>query len=166
MANSSDFARLYAAEHGRLSRIVRRIAGSPEAAEDIAHDAFVKLSGRDVGEADIGLLVRTAQNLARDMKRAERVRASYAAEVTVEQLGQPVIGAEQQTAARQELDALFTALKSLPERTQRIFLLSRLDEMTYPQIAKKLGVSVSTIEKEMVSALEFCRVWRAQRDLF
>lgn len=166
MASSSDFARLYATEHGRLSRIVRRLAGSTEAAEDIAHDTFVKLSGREVGEADIGLLVRTAQNLARDQRRAERVRTSYAASVTEEQLSQPTASPDQAAAARQELDALFKALKSLPERTQRIFLLSRLDEMTYPQIAKKLGVSVSTVEKDMVSALEFCRTWRAKRDLF
>lgn len=166
MAISSDFARFYEAEHGRLSRLLRRMAGSAEAAEDIAHDAFLKLSGRNIGEADIGLLVRTAQNLARDAKRAERVRAAYAGGIIPDEMTPRAIAPDEATAAKQELLELFEALKTLPQRVQRVLLLSRLDEMTYPQIAKKLGVSVSTVEKDMVSALEFCRAWRRKRDFF
>ncbi len=165
MTGSDDLARLYAAEQGRLGRLVRRIVGSREAAEDVAQDAFVKLSGRDIGDGDVGLLVRTAQNLARDARRAERVRRDYAAGVRPEQLAAAALP-DEAAAARIELEALFSALASLPRRTQRIFLLSKLDEMTYPQIAKRLGVSVSTVEKEMVVALEFCRTWRRRRDSF
>ena len=116
--------------------------------------------------ADIGLLVRTAQNLARDHKRAERVRLAYANGVVPEQNVSAEAPPEQAVAARQELADLFSALEALPERTQRIFLLSKLDEMTYPQIADALGVSVSTVEKDMVVALEFCRTWRKRRDFF
>lgn len=166
MSRSADLSRLYAAESGRLRRLVRRIAGTPEAAEDVIHDAFVKLSSRTIGEADTGLLVRTAQNLARDSRRSERVRTLYAQTVSSEPQVQAIPGPDSSFAARQELEALFQALKALPERTQRVFLLSRVDEMTYPQIAKKIGVSVSTVEKEMVVALEFCRTWRMGRDLF
>jgi RNA polymerase sigma-70 factor (ECF subfamily) len=166
MTDYSGFSRLYAAEHGRLSRILRRITGSADVAEDIVHDAFVKLSSRQIAPSDIGLLVRTAQNLARDMRRAERVRTAYAVGVTSDQgyVGEAL--PDEAMAARQELADLFEALKSLPERTQRIFLLSKIDELSYPQIAAKLDVSVSTVEKDMVVALEFCRTWRRRRDLF
>jgi RNA polymerase sigma factor (sigma-70 family) len=166
MTDYSDFSRLYAAEHGRLNRLLRRITGSSEAAEDIVHDAFIKLSARQITLSDIGLLVRTAQNLARDSRRAERVRTSYATGVIPEQGHAGEASPDEAMAARQELAGLFDALKSLPERTQRIFLLSKLDEMSYPQIAVRLGVSVSTVEKDMVTALEFCRSWRRRRDLF
>jgi RNA polymerase sigma-70 factor (ECF subfamily) len=42
-----------------------------------------------------------------------------------------------------------------------VFLLNRLDGMTYPAIAKALGVSVSTVEKDMIRALDLCRRWSA-----
>lgn len=160
---STALSGLYAAEHGRLKRLVRRITGSPEAAEDVVHDAFLKLNGRNVGASDIGLIVRTAQNLARDLMRADRVRSVYASKVTDEQVSGGIAPPDEEVAGRQELGALFEALKALPERTRKIFLLNKVDEMTYPQIARDLGVSVSTVEKEMISALEFCRSWRKRR---
>lgn len=56
------------------------------------------------------------------------------------------------------------APQTLPVRTQRIVLLSKVDRMTYPQIARSLKISVSTVGKEMISALEFCRTWCQRRD--
>lgn len=161
--NATGLAELYAAEGGRLRRLVRRIVGSAEAAEDLVHDAFVKLGNRPLGPDDVGLLVRTAQNAARDARRADRVRSAYVERVTPEQLGAGVPAPDVVAAGRQELADLFAALRTLPPRTQQVFLMSKLDEMTYPQIARTLGVSLSTVEKEMVSALEFCRVWRKRR---
>jgi RNA polymerase sigma factor (sigma-70 family) len=163
---TTELLRLYTTEQSRLRRLVQRITGNAESAEDVVHDAFLKLSGREIGSADIGLFVRTAQNLARDLKRAERVRHHYAAGTTEEQITTPVAAPDQAVAERQELDELFKALSSLPKRTQRIFLMNKVDEMTHPQIAAELGVSVSTVEKEMISALNFCRSWRKRRDLF
>jgi RNA polymerase sigma factor (sigma-70 family) len=161
--SSAALSDLYCAEHGRLRRIARRITGCREASEDVVQDAFVKLSGRSVEARDVGLVVRTAQNLARDAMRAERVRAAYASKVTVDQVAPGMVAPDDAVAGRQELGALFDALRSLPERTREVFLMNKVDELTYPQIAARLGVSVSTIEKEMISALEFCRAWRRRR---
>ena len=163
-APGEELRRLYVAERARIGRIVRRITGSPDSAEDLVQDAFVKLSGRNVGQADVGLVVRTAQNLARDAMRAERVRAAYADEIRPEQIAGAPAPPDEAAARRQEINDLFEALKSLPRRTQRVFLMSRLDEMSYPQIARELGVSLSTVEKDMASALEFCRRWRSRRE--
>lgn len=166
MARSEDLTRLYIRQSGHLGRILRRMTGNREAAEDIAQDAYIKLSAHEIGENDVGLLVRTAQNLARDSLRAERVRSAYAACVRPEQTTPSSAMPDDAAAARQDLRDLMAALTTLPERVQRVFLLSRLDEVPYTRIAKMLGVSVSTVEKDMVVALEFCRRWRKQRDLF
>jgi RNA polymerase sigma-70 factor (ECF subfamily) len=162
----AGLSHIYAEEHGRLRRIVRRITGSMEAAEDVVQEAFLKLSGHSLGAEDRGLLVRTAQNLARDAMRAERVRAAYAGNVMAEQLTPGFTAPDNEVSARQELGDLFEAIKSLPPRTQQVLMMSRSDGMTYPDIAKALGVSVSTVEKDMVSALEFCRTWKRRRDFF
>ncbi|MFD1702306.1 RNA polymerase sigma factor [Methylopila henanensis] len=158
-----ELRKLYVTERARLRRLVRRIVGSADVAEDVVQDAFVKLSGRDIGSADVGLLVRTAQNLARDVMRSDRVRAAYADQMRPEQIAAGPVAPDDAAARREELGDLLDALQALPERTRRIFLLSRVDEVSYPQIARMLGVSVSTVEKDMISAIEFCRSWRRRR---
>jgi len=155
-----DLLQLFLLERGRLMRLIGRIVGSRAVAEELAHDTFLRLWGRPVAAEDRSLLFRTAQNLAIDHMRARRVRAAYGAAVALSDIDEAP-RPDATVAARQELDALRAALRSLPERTQRVFLLNRLDGMTYPGIAKALGVSVSTVEKDMIRALDLCRRWSA-----
>lgn len=46
---------------------------------------------------------------------------------------------------------------SLPERCRDIFYLSRLDEMSYKDISKKLNISVKTVENQIGKALKIVR---------
>ena len=48
---------------------------------------------------------------------------------------------------------LQTAISKLPERTRSIFLMNRLDDLSYRQISENLGVSVKAIEKQMTKAI-------------
>lgn len=45
------------------------------------------------------------------------------------------------------------ALNELPERTRRVFVLVRFEEMSYKLVAQRLGVSVSAVEKHVMKAL-------------
>jgi len=55
---------------------------------------------------------------------------------------------------REELKRAMAILQELPERTRAVFLLRRLEGMRYAEIAERLGVSVSTVEKQMCMALQ------------
>jgi len=52
--------------------------------------------------------------------------------------------------ALMHIDRLFVGLKP---NVRRVFLLSRLEGMTYPEISIKLGVSLRTVESHMAEAL-------------
>ena len=41
----------------------------------------------------------------------------------------------------------------LPERTRNVFLLARLENMRQAEIARRLGVSVSGVEKHLARAI-------------
>jgi RNA polymerase sigma-70 factor (family 1) len=57
-----------------------------------------------------------------------------------------------------ELMALMNkVLSALPEDDRKIFLLSREQDMTYKEIADKLGISVKTVEKKMTNSLRHLR---------
>lgn len=51
------------------------------------------------------------------------------------------------------------AIASLPPRRKEIFLLSRNEQLTYEEIAARLGISRSTVREHMVEALVFLRAY-------
>ena len=163
-ARTFELAGLYTSERKRLHRLIYRIVGNRAVAEDVAQDVFVKLHDRALGPTDHGLLFRTAQNLALDHLRAQRVRDAHARTALPEQHIEDQPLPDHVMDGRQRLHALLAALKALPPRTQQIFLLNRVDGLSQLQIAKVLGLSVSTVEKETIRALAFCRAWQKEHD--
>lgn len=156
---------MYQSESGRLVQIIRRIVGNRDDAEDIVQDAFLKLRQRNVEPESPGILVVIARQLALDGLRAKRVRQRHAGTVRDVNFGPDAeVPADSAMGARQELDDLFEALKSLPTRRQQVFLLSRLDGLSHAEIARRLEISLSTVEKDMRATLEFCQRWREKRD--
>ena len=55
-----------------------------------------------------------------------------------------------------ETDLYQRRLKRLPRRVQQVFLLSRLDGLSYTDIARLFDVDASTVERCMTAALEHC----------
>lgn len=56
---------------------------------------------------------------------------------------------------KETLSRAMAALVELPQRTQTIFVLRRLEGMKYSDIARRLGISVSAVEKQMVRAMSY-----------
>ena len=54
---------------------------------------------------------------------------------------------------RQDLAAAAAVIRALPPKTRDAFLLHRFEALTYRQIAARLGVSVSMVEKHIAEAL-------------
>lgn len=52
---------------------------------------------------------------------------------------------------------LHRLIDNLPEKQKIVFKMSRLEKMTYNEIAETLQLSVKTIEKRMSAALQFLR---------
>lgn len=49
------------------------------------------------------------------------------------------------------------AIAALPEKCRIVYLMNRIDEMTYSQIAENLEVTVKAVEKQMSKALSILR---------
>jgi len=65
----------------------------------------------------------------------------------------------EQTLAHKELHyQMELAIAELPERCREVFLLSRMQHLSYAQIAQKMQISPNTVETQMVKALKVLRV--------
>ncbi|WP_210520401.1 RNA polymerase sigma-70 factor [Hymenobacter terricola] len=59
-----------------------------------------------------------------------------------------------------EMEALYqAALDKLPPKRRQIFILSRQQGLTYPEIAAQLNLSVKTVEAQIMQALKFLRAY-------
>lgn len=58
---------------------------------------------------------------------------------------------------KEQLERLHNILNILPPKCKQIFVMSRMDELTYKEIAELLELSVKTIEAQMSKALKIFR---------
>ncbi|BAT19320.1 MULTISPECIES: RNA polymerase sigma factor [Asaia] len=137
--------------HERIRRQNRR-----NDTDDLLQTALMHLfeRGLDGIEHPEAYVLRAARNLAIDRTRREaRLRVGSLDDDTSAEPVCAAPGPERIVLGREQLRRVRTAFNALDPRTARIFLMHRLDDLTYSQIAAALSLSVSTIEKSMARAL-------------
>jgi len=159
MANSIDFAALYASENGRLRRKLARMIGDPVMAADLVHDVFLRLWKRDQGVdgSAAAYLTRSAHNAAIDYIRSERIRVSFVTGTVPEQHATGVPLPSASVEARDDLRRIDEVIRQLPERTRHVFLLYRVHGHTYAEIAGALDIAIGSVEKHLTRALRQIR---------
>jgi len=142
----------------RLRMLLLRRGRTREEAEDLIQDAFLKMQeycerGGQVRQPE-GFLVRTVLRLAANARRDAHRNLYY--EEPVENLTLIVDTTptpDEVLAGDQCLERMRDALDAVSRRTRDVFFMQRLDGLSYAQIAQRLGVSISAVEKHIASAL-------------
>jgi RNA polymerase sigma-70 factor (ECF subfamily) len=140
-----------------LLRYFARRGIHPADLEDLTQEVFARLSARR-GFAGLerpdAYLFETAANVAVDHQRRAKARRSHLHDAYEDSLhGLRENSSESLHADRQELELLTVALRELPERMRHVFVLARLENLPYVQIAHQLRISVSAVEKNLVKAI-------------
>jgi RNA polymerase sigma-70 factor (ECF subfamily) len=65
---------------------------------------------------------------------------------------------EEEMAFEQLKENYRKALDGMQERQRTVFLMSRVENLKYAEIAEIIGISVKAVEKRMKNALEYLRV--------
>lgn len=149
---------LYRDHQPWLFRWLRGKLGSPLRAEDLTHDVFVRiLAGcKQVDAGQARPLLRTiAHGLLVDHYRRvglEQAYLEYLSRLPAPQQPSPELRA---TLVQQVL-ALDRALAQLPDKVRRAFVLAQIDGLPYADIARRLGVSLSSVQQYMTRAWTAC----------
>ena len=151
---ASEEVRRWAQQYGpALRRYFQKKAGAAEA-DDLVQTVFLNIQTRGAEAGQIenveGYLFRTAANvLARRLGRE-----AWKGDPLFEGLEpQDDLSPERALIAREQLERVIEALKTLPPRTRQAFILHRFEEMTYVSIARQMGITTISVGKLIKRAL-------------
>jgi RNA polymerase sigma-70 factor (ECF subfamily) len=154
----SDLERITRKFRPALIAFFSRRAASHAEAEDMTQEVFVRLAQSKIDAVDSteAFIFRIATNLLRDSWRRDRVRMSYRMSVEREQgLSIDLLDPHRIAAARETIGILWAAIQAMPEPTQQIFILYRVENIHKQTIADNFGFNVRTVEKHITRALVF-----------
>jgi RNA polymerase sigma factor (sigma-70 family) len=149
-------ATLSQAYRASLRRYFERRISNKADADDLIQEVFLRLARR----ADFqsirhleGYLFEVAANVLQDRLRLNHSRAADRHGELKEVHSPEDFSPERVLIGRDSLGCVVRALRELPERVRIAFVLHRLEGLRHPEIATRLGVSVSAVEKYIIRAL-------------
>lgn len=134
-----------------------------EDAKDIAQEAMMRLMRyRDLPTDQLRRLVyRIAANALLDRGRRVAGASGPGQPVSLgdahDWLASPEPSHEQRIETQQQLAHVRRLILQLPDRCREVYLLNRIEGMSYPQIAERFGISVKAVEKHVSRALRGLR---------
>lgn len=138
-----------------LAFFTRRVGNRVEA-EDLVHDVYVRLESAPESQMrdPEAYVFQVATNLVRDRARRAEVRTRHLAYAKHDDQAQvDPIDPHRVAVSRETLTVLVKALEALPERTRRIFLLYRYEQVSRQAIADTFGISMSAVDKHVHKAV-------------
>lgn len=154
------FGLLFHAWRNKLYFFILRISASPEAAEDVLQDVFVKLW---INRAELlsidhfsAYLYRMAQNHIINNARRMALESSILEELTRDS-GMAEQKAYTELAHKQLQEILKTTIDNLPAQQKQVYTLARMQGYRQEEIAFQLRISVSTVKNHMTQALKTIR---------
>jgi RNA polymerase sigma-70 factor (ECF subfamily) len=172
-APASGLMELYRLHRTEILRFLVARTGNQDEADDIVQELWLKASNVMPGPIANGraYLFRMAQNLVLDRVR-ERKRREQREQAWVEsETGPHSPTSEVADPARTTLDVLEEqdevarlagAIETLPEGARRVFQMHKIEGLSHSEVAARLAISKSAVEKHMAVAMKYLR--RAMAD--
>jgi len=155
--NKEWFTDIFEKHFDYIRNYLYYLSGNIMLTEDLAQDVFLQLWEKRTevkSETVQSFLFTIARNAFLKSYRRNKIELKFKSGY----FGQIENESPEFIMEVKEFDAQFqNAISGLPEKCRVIYLMNRMDEMTYTQIAENLDVSVKAVEKQMSKALKILR---------
>jgi RNA polymerase sigma-70 factor (ECF subfamily) len=153
--------------HLSLKRYITSLLRRPEDAEDIAQESFLKvLEAGSKGKIryEKAYLYRTAHNLALN----NLTRKSNQPMDSIEDLLDSDVltqgrSLEDDVIGQEHFELFCKAAAALPEQCRRVLMLRKVYGLSQAEVAARLGISISTVEKHLAKGLLRCSEYMESR---
>lgn len=148
------FTSLFNTHFEDLRRYIFYRSGNEDVATDIAQETFMLVWEKQMTidpKKVKGLLFKIAGDLFISQYRKQQVAFNFFHAFQPDNKSQTP---EDEINFQELIKAYDAALMSMPEKQRTVFLMSRVDELKYKEIADHLGLTIKAIEKRMTQALD------------
>lgn len=160
----------FAASKPALRRYLGRFFSKPQDIDDMLQEVFLRCYAAETRRPILlprAYLFRAAKHVALN----ELGRRKSSATSSIEDFDDPdVVGSETQPGMDRELEgrrrlALFArAVASLPDQCRKVLVLKKIEGLSQREIATRLGIAESTVEKHLAKSLLLTRDFMARHE--
>lgn len=155
------YGRLYSYYYPRLHTSLAFMAGSPEDAQEIIHEVFLKIWK----SKESLILVRSFEDYAYTIAKNllfNHLKRKKIGQRVMQALSDPSLkntgpSPDQEYIYKQYYQTAVTAIDQLSHQKKRIFLLRTQEGLALEDIAREMGISVSAVKKHLYAALQWVK---------
>lgn len=131
-------------------------AASEEIVQDLFFNLWKKRNELEITSSIKSYLFKAARNHSLNVLKHIEVRENYKKMNEEHRSDSEMQGTDEMETLELE-QRIKDAIDQLPPERQKIFLMSRYEDLKYREIANKLNISVKTVEAQMGKALKFLK---------
>ncbi|TKC00892.1 RNA polymerase sigma-70 factor [Pedobacter cryophilus] len=152
-----DFKLLFDTYFDAIKNYLFYRIGDIDIATDITQDVFVRIWEKQM-KLDMNNAKYMLYKIARDMLVSKYRRLEVENKYSQRMQFEMTEVVEDNDFDYKQLKLKYeNALIKLPDKQRTVFLMSRMEELKYAEIAERLDISIKTVEKRMSNALFYLR---------
>ena len=151
-----------------LKKFLARFLSQQQDIEDVVQETYLRAykaeQDKEIDQPK-AFLFRIAKNLAlSELTRKARQITDYIDDIDSLALTGTEPTTEEEMEARQHIALYCEAVAALPERRRRACLLRKVHGLPHQEIAERLEISVSAVEKHLLKGMLACRAYIRDRE--
>lgn len=158
--DTSDMTAIYNELHKSLMRFAFRYFKKPQDVEDVVQEAFVKVCEAQQQRAikyPKPYMYQAVKNLAlKQLDKSDYKLTDTVGDFLSESVLLETQTMEEQFESRQRFELFCSAVRQLPVKCQRVYILRRVYGFSQKEIAKRMNISLKTVESHLSKAIVRC----------
>ena len=159
----SSVSAAFLENHAFLERFLARFFSNQQDIEDVAQEAYLRAyvaeQQKEI-EQPKAYLFRIARNLALTQltKKSKKI-TEYLEESGASVVIECGAAADSEVEAQESLGLYCEAVAALPEKCRQVFLLRKVHGLAHKEIAERMSLSVSSVEKYLLRGILECKAF-------
>jgi len=155
--NKESFESAYYNWSGKVYCFVLKQSGSEDIAMEVVQQVFVRLWDKREALSEEHTLSIQLFRMAKTIFVDELRKAAQSRKYVQHIQSKDQLFTENTLEHKEALGIIYRAIDRMPAVRKQIFLMSRMEHLTYKQIAQRLSISPKTVENHIGLALRFLK---------
>jgi RNA polymerase sigma factor (sigma-70 family) len=153
-----------------LKRFLARFFCEQQDIDDVVQETYLRAYAAVLDkqiEYPKAYLFRIARNIAlTELTKKSRQITDYIEDSELPIVSDNGVTAEDEVGAKEQLGIYCEAVAALPEKCRRVYLLRKVHGLSHKEIAERMDLTVSSVEKHLLNGVLRCKAYVEQRERY